>query len=400
MYERNASLRPQESSFTEGHTDLLLGRSALRYQPGMSLAELGGTFVRASTATYFDINGVLQTAAGGQLRDAHYIGGVRTTLIEGTRTNVVPFNRDLTNAAHTKTNVTPAKDQTGIDGVANSCSRITASAVNGTCLAAVVDASKARVQYAYVKRLVGAGGIDMTMDGGTTWTAIAPGAGVFAKVTIPSQTLANPSIGFRIQVNGDSIAVDYIQNEGLSAGSGVYGSSPILTAGGAVNRPDDALIFVLPVALRVPRPLTLYGRAYNLGIAADAASIIRFLELGTGTGRFFIRAGDATHAFASLNVNAGGTSLALTSATVPVLNDVVECAAFLNELGMATAPRLSVNGAAESIGAPGTAVGLSNPWGSLVLGVGNEAGASVGFAAFTDIKIALQNRTIAEMRNL
>ena len=58
----------------------------------------------------------------------------RGLLIEETRTNVVLHNRDLTNAAWVKTNMTAVKDQTGVDGVANSASKITATAANATVL--------------------------------------------------------------------------------------------------------------------------------------------------------------------------------------------------------------------------------------------------------------------------
>ena len=85
------------------------------------------------------------------------------------RTNVALWNRDLTNAAWTASNVTAAKNQTGVDGVANSASSITATAGNGTILQAITLASSAGFQTAYVKRLVGTGTIYMTMDGGTTW---------------------------------------------------------------------------------------------------------------------------------------------------------------------------------------------------------------------------------------
>lgn len=63
--------------------------------PGDNIGAKGGTFARASTATYFDVNGVMQSAASGVLRDAHYIGGVRTFLLEPQRTNFVLWNRDL-----------------------------------------------------------------------------------------------------------------------------------------------------------------------------------------------------------------------------------------------------------------------------------------------------------------
>jgi hypothetical protein len=170
-------------------------------------------------------------------RDAHYIGGVRTLLLEAAKTNDVLHNRDLTNAVWVKTNVTAVKDQTGIDNVANSASRITASAANGTCLQAVTSANTRHAQTAFVKRLVGSGTIQMTMDNGTTWTNVTVTAG-WTRVSIPWQSLVNPTVGFRIVTNGDSIAVDFVQNEWT-----MNYTSPIETGAAAVTRAMDSLSF-------------------------------------------------------------------------------------------------------------------------------------------------------------
>ena len=156
-------------------------------------------------------------------------------LAESAGTNAVLQCRDMTNVAWTKTNATAVKDQTGIDGVASSASRITASAANGTVLQAITLASSARFQSAYVKRLVGAGVINMTMDNGATLTAITVTA-AWTRVTIPTQTLANPTVGFQIVTNGDSIAVDFVQNE-----TGTFATSPIWTAAAVVTRATDVL---------------------------------------------------------------------------------------------------------------------------------------------------------------
>jgi hypothetical protein len=193
------------------------------------------THTRTTTGTYFDSSGVLQTAAINTARfDYNPLTlAVRGLLLEETRTNVVLHNRDLTNAAWTKSNVSEAKDQTGIDGVANSASRITASAGNGTCLQSITLASSARFHTAYVKRLVGTGNIDLTMNNGTTWTTVTTTDG-WTRVSIPSATLANPVVGFRIVTSGDSIAVDYVQNE-----NGAFETSAIATTTVAVQRTLD-----------------------------------------------------------------------------------------------------------------------------------------------------------------
>ena len=133
-------------------------------------------------------------------------------LIEEARTNVVLHNRDLTNAAWVKTSITAVKDQTGIDGVANAASKITATAANATCLQTTAIASSARWQTAFVKRLTGSGTVQMTQNGGTTWTTVTVTAG-WTRVSVPTLTLANPVVGFRLVTSGDAIAVDMVQNE-------------------------------------------------------------------------------------------------------------------------------------------------------------------------------------------
>jgi hypothetical protein len=158
-------------------------------------------------------------------------------LIEDARTNVVLHNRDLTNVAWTPTNITAAKDQVGIDGVANAASSLTATAGNGTILQAITLASSARFQSAFVKRITGTGTIEMTMDNGATWTGITVTSS-YTQLSIPTQTLANPTVGFRIVTSGDAIAVDFVQNE-----NGTSKTSPIPVTTVAVARATDVVSF-------------------------------------------------------------------------------------------------------------------------------------------------------------
>jgi hypothetical protein len=193
------------------------------------------TFTRASSATYFDSSGLLQTAGTNVPRFTYdpVSLAAQGLLIEEARTNVVLQNRDLTNVAWVKTTATAALNQTGIDGVSNSASSLTAAAGNATAVQAIVLGSSARFQTAYVKRLVGSGVIQMTMDNGATWTTVTVTAG-WTRVSIPTQTLANPIVGFRIVTSGDSIAIDYVQNE-----NGTFATSAIAVSGTAVARSAD-----------------------------------------------------------------------------------------------------------------------------------------------------------------
>lgn len=175
-------------------------------------------------------------------------------LVEEQRTNVVFWNRDLTNAAwNTKTNVTVALDQTGIDGATNSASSVTATNSNAIITQAITLGSSARFQTAFVKRISGSGTISMTMDGGSTWTAVTV-TNSWSRVTIPTQTLANPTVGFKITSSGDAIAVDAVQNENSSS----FATSPIFTTSTAVTRNADVVYSTISV-----------GTAYSYCVRAN-----------------------------------------------------------------------------------------------------------------------------------
>lgn len=163
-------------------------------------------------------------------------GNLLGLLVEGARTNLGLHSNDLTNAAWVPSNVTTAKTSTGPDGVANSASRVTASAGNGTSLQSVTSGSATRAYSVWLKRITGTGNIDLTVDNGTTWTTKTITAS-WARYEITQAAVTNPIFGIRIVTSGDAIDVYGAQLE-----SAAFGSSLIPTTTASVARAGDAPI--------------------------------------------------------------------------------------------------------------------------------------------------------------
>ena len=195
------------------------------------------TFTRASSGTYFDSSGVLQTASTNAARFDHSQAGVSLgLLIEEQRENESVEPRDLTNAAYTKTNTTAAKDATGLDAVANSASTLTATANDGTCLQTVTKSSAANTYSVWIRRKTGTGTIEITDNGGTNWTDVTSSINSTTYTRVNNtRTQANPNFGIRLGTSGDEVEVDVSTLE-----AGAFPTSPILTA--SVRSADVATI--------------------------------------------------------------------------------------------------------------------------------------------------------------
>ena len=208
------------------------------------------TFARSTTGTYIDRYDVRQIAAIDAPRFEK-----NGLLIEGPSTNEALHSADLTNGAHVKTGCTALKDATGRDGIGNSASTLTATAPSATCLQTVTKASAENTYAVAIKRKTGTGTIEITMDGGATWTDITSSLSTSAWYNPDlTQTLANPEFGIRLTTSGDEVEVDETQLEELP-----FASSYIPTTGASVTRTVETL------------NLTIAG---NIGLQADAGTIL------------------------------------------------------------------------------------------------------------------------------
>ena len=125
-------------------------------------------------------------------------------LPEGARTNLCLQSQTLDNATWVKSNVTVTADEAVAPDGTTTADTLTATAGNGTVIQDLgVVASAARAGGFYLKRKTGTGNIDLTLDGGTTWTTVV----LTAAWTRPeiTQTLADPDFGIRIVTSGDAV---------------------------------------------------------------------------------------------------------------------------------------------------------------------------------------------------
>ena len=195
---------------------------------GVSGVYVGGVqFEEGDTAT--DYQAVAQPTTNTPLRPTATCNGL---LIEEARTNRLLWCRDATQTQWVKTDITAAKDQTGIDGVANAASSLLATADGGTCIQTNTLALGSRTGSVYLKRLTGTGTVQVSLDG-TTWSTVDLSDTEWRRIVL-SGTVTNPVVGVRLATSGDAVAMDYGQVE-----DGAFATSPILTTVASATRSSD-----------------------------------------------------------------------------------------------------------------------------------------------------------------
>ena len=260
------------------------------------------TWAHTSSLLLPDYQGVYRTIGSGEapIVGARWVDGVPYATDElgdpltdwwfqcqPSYTNSATYSNDLTNAVWTASNVTVAKDAVGLDGAPNTACTLTATAGNGTVIRdAITAASGGHTTQWHIKRKTGTGTIEMTVDGGSTYTDITSqiNGSTWARVQVTQAAVTNPSVGFRIGTSGDAIYVDYFGLESASfassrihtttaavtrnAGSGSYASSSNITTANGV------------MVLEWTPPYTGMGTVALWGSYVDASNYTRIFHDG------------------------------------------------------------------------------------------------------------------------
>jgi hypothetical protein len=228
-------------------------------------------------ATYFGADGLLKIAAAGEWRIDHApgTGERRGLLLEPGRTNAALQAQDFTQAAWVKTNITAARDVVDLRGLANSASRLTATANNATALQSITAASATRITSFYLRQITGTGTVEITQNGGTNWTAVTM-TGDWQRFSIPFATITNPQIGIRIGTSGDMVAVDAAQCE-----IGTFPTSPILSEGTALTRQADTGSVAISATDRATLLTDCFHEAHRSDGVVSAGSNIQIDNGGT-----------------------------------------------------------------------------------------------------------------------
>lgn len=247
----------------------------------------------------------------------------RGQLIEAASTNYILFSRDLSNAAWTLTNMTAARTALGIDDQLASATTLTATLANATVLQARASAAVPRAASFYLRRRAGVGAVEITVDGGATWTAAALTSS-WQRFSLLA-TVLNPSVGIRITTSGDAVDADGIQCE--DAG---FVTSFIPTTAAAVARArDDCRIATLGPwynqatgTFYTDCQLNAATGTFHIGSAASdgtpANEIALFYSAGLAGGLFV--AGGGGSVFLTTG-NAGAFGVSIRAALAYALND-------------------------------------------------------------------------------
>lgn len=401
-------------------------RPLFKLTPESSLAALGGTYSGAAVGTYVDANGIVQNRVNGVWRNNHWINGVRSTLLEGTRANLAVQCRTLTGASYSTVTASVTTNQVGTDGAANAATFLkedaTAGVTHSTALSLVKAASALPHTFAFDvkpngRTIVQVAIHDGTLTAGTVFPFTLTGNGAagaptnlatpFTSTSSRIEALQGANAGWyrcfctattnvavviRSQIylatttvwssgaiyNGDNtsgVILDF-----LSLEQAPFPSSRIATTASAVTRAADALSFPFGP---VPQAMTVYASAIDLGTYTTTSSAYASVGSSASGESFQILRDSATNSRAQHSF--GSAVVANTAATL-AFGQGIEIRGVMNPDGSVISG-VSIASGAEIVAGPsaGLALGASFQGATLYINWNNST--PVGFAAFQSIKV-------------
>jgi hypothetical protein len=360
----------------------------LRYAPGDTIT--GESFTRASSAYYINSVGTLVSVGNNVKRDSHYIGGVRSVLLEDTRTNAILQSTAFNNVAWTKTNITVTTGIADPAGATNACT-LTATLANGFVQQSLAAGSSVvRTNSFWLRRRTGTGTISIQPpDGSSNQVVTLTGTWTRFSASNPSASTVRTSV-ITIATNGDAIDVWNAQME-----DGAFGTSDIPTTTTAGTRAADNYSFPFTYA---PQEMSVYAKFVEAGTIKTSGSRIADFTIAADTDPRFVLFNVGT-LYESFHHN-GSAAVSSALGVAPVIGDVVELDARLFGDG-STDVTQSINAAAatSSTQSGRQLFGLPTAWSAQLVWL-NSGGTSgwYGFAAFQSFKVIAGTRSLSEMR--
>lgn len=359
----------------------------LRYAPGDTIT--GESFSRASSATYINAAGVIQTATTNVKRDSHYIAGVRSLLLEDTATNPVTYSSDISQAIWVKTNMTVGTGIADPAGTTLACT-LTATAGNATALYPAVGTGPdiVRTNSVWLRRRTGTGVVEMIDPPNSAFVPVTLTAS-WQRFSVTGLTSPNKNgSGIRIVTSGDAVDVFGFQQDDQ-----LFSTSYIPTAGAAGTRGAD--IYSLPFTVP-PQEMSVYFKAVDLGSVLKAAA--RTFQISDASGLFPLFMSYNVGGFWAVYHNPSGFPVQGVLSTVPAVGNTEELLARLFGNGSVDLTQ-SINSAASTSTTQTGPAPLIPAWsGSFVWLNSAGNGPPAGFTAIQSFKIVAGARALAEMR--
>lgn len=353
---------------------------AFEYTPGASLTDpLTATFTRASTAWYFNQSGYYAQAAINELRDRHYVGGQRTTLLEETSTNEIHNSCDISQAGWGQQGTLSLSAATPLltgqtaklftnGGVTGSTSIFqtagTWSGANGDTFYAILENVSAlttrlllydnttSTQVYQVEFTWATGGIASILGTGTMLAQKISdrgpngGAVYLLAISTVGPVAGNARRGYiyptGVSVNTNAVVVHHVQMESNTLAP----SSPIPTVNGSVTRSADSLSY--PFTTWAPQGLWFYVKFIEGSVGLSTPNAGKMTIGGSGSVSYQVI--DVAHQVQYRIQNQGPTSNSNSTMTVtPVNGDTIEILGVVFADG-STQVFISKNGAADIVG--------------------------------------------------